>query len=140
MDLTPNAKLIPGVLVEVGGTKLIVPPLNLRAVREFLPKLAEARSSEGEGRLGAALDITQSMLLAALQRNYPNIDMDFIEENFDLALLDNELLPKILRMSGIRTKDVGEDGPAQPRPTITSNSGTTSTPSSSSPQDGPTTT
>jgi len=76
--------MIPGVAVGMGGQDWIVPPLTLGQLRRLLPKvrqLTEIGASMGEAEIGVLIDI----VTVALQRNYPDITSDKIENVLDLG-------------------------------------------------------
>jgi len=92
--------MIPGVAVGMGGQDWIVPPLTLGQLRRLLPKvrqLTEIGASMGEAEIGVLIDI----VTVALQRNYPDITSDKIENVLDLGNA-GAVLNAVLTGSGLK--------------------------------------
>ena len=74
-----------GIAVRLGSRDFIVPPLTFRQLRLLQPQLAIVGGSigpvMGEERIGAIIAIAHQ----ALQRNYPELDRDAVEEMVDLG-------------------------------------------------------
>lgn len=103
-------ELLDGVAIKVGRRDLIVPPLNLKAVRKvekLLPVL--------EGRSGEAsfLDAAVEVLTLAIQRNYPDMTREDVEECVDLGNLPR-LIEAVMNVSGFGPK--GQAAPENPAP------------------------
>src|ERR1700746_47381 len=92
--------MVPGVSVTMGGQDWVVPPLNLGQLRRFMPKvrqLTEIGASMGEAQISVLVDI----VTAALQRNYPEITTDQVENLLDLGNA-NVVLNAVLTGSGLK--------------------------------------
>ena len=117
--------MIPGVAVGMGGQDWIVPPLTLGQLRRLLPKvrqLTEIGASMGEAEIGVLIDI----VTVALQRNYPDITSDKIENVLDLGNA-GAVLNAVLTGSGLKPgiAPVGEaaaPGASPAAASVTSNS------------------
>lgn len=111
-------ELIDGVKVKIGRREFIVPPLNLRAVKrvgQLVPVMTAGDGSE------ASIDAAIEVILLAIQRNYPEVTREELEEELDLANLAPISL-QIAEASGLVPK-------AEPGQTTNSASaGTSSTP------------
>ena len=76
--------MIPGVAVMMGGREWTVPPLTLGQLRRLMPKvrqLSEIGAQMGETQIGVLVEI----VAAALQRNYPDITAETVENLLDLG-------------------------------------------------------
>jgi hypothetical protein len=76
--------MIPGMAVAMGGQDWIVPPLTLGQLRRLMPKvrkLTEIGASMGETQVAVLVDI----VTAALQRNYPEMTPERVENLLDLG-------------------------------------------------------
>jgi hypothetical protein len=92
--------MIPGVTVAMGGLDWIVPPLTLGQLRRLMPKvrqLTEIGASMGEPQISVLVDI----VTAALQRNYPEMTTDQVENFLDLGNA-SAVLNAVLTGSGLK--------------------------------------
>lgn len=97
--------MIPGVAVAMGGQDWIVPPLTLGQLRRLMPKvrqLTEIGASMGEPQIGVLVDI----VTAALQRNYPEMTPDKVENLLDLGNA-SVVLNAVLTGSGLKPAGAG---------------------------------
>jgi hypothetical protein len=93
--------MIPGVTVAMGGRDWSVPPLTLGQLRRLMPKvrqLTEIGASMGETQIGVLVEI----VTAALQRNYPDITPETVENLLDLGNA-SAVLNAVLTGSGLRS-------------------------------------
>jgi hypothetical protein len=119
--------MIPGVMVAMGGQQWTVPPLTLGQLRRLMPKvrqLTEIGSQMGESQIGVLVEI----VAAALQRNYPDVPVETVENLLDLGNAGT-VLNAVLTGSGLRPRE-GLPGEA-PAPGPGPGAGTT-TPESNS--------
>lgn len=92
--------MIPGVAVAMGGQDWLVPPLTLGQLRCLMPKvrqLTEIGTAMGEAQIGVLVEI----VTAALQRNYPEMTMDKVENLLDLGNA-SAVLNAVLTGSGLK--------------------------------------
>lgn len=92
--------MIPGVAVAMGGQDWIVPPLTLGQLRRLMPKvkqLTEIGASMGDAQISVLIDI----VAAALQRNYPEMTQDKVEDLLDLGNA-SAVLNAVLTGSGLK--------------------------------------
>ena len=92
--------MIPGVAVAMGGQDWMVPPLTLGQLRRLMPKvqqLTEIGASMGEAQIAILVDI----VTAALQRNYPEMTPDKVEDLLDLSNA-GAVLNAVLTGSGLK--------------------------------------
>ncbi len=95
--------MIPGIMVEMGGQQWTVPPLTLGQLRQLMPKvqqLTEIGSQMGEKQIGILVEI----VAAALQRNYPDISVEIVENLLDLGNA-GAVLNAVLTGSGLRPRE-----------------------------------
>lgn len=100
--------MLPGVIIAMGGRDWLVPPLTLGQLRRLMPKvrqLTEVGASMGETQISVLVEIVS----AALQRNYPEITTDMVENLLDLGNA-SAVLNAVLTGSGLKLRDnpVGE--------------------------------
>lgn len=105
--------MIPGVAVAMGGEDWLVPPLTLGQLRRLMPKvreLTEIGASMGETQIGVLVEI----VTAALQRNYPEVTADSVENLLDLgnasAVLNAVLTGSGLKPGGIPSGEAAAPG------------------------------
>jgi hypothetical protein len=92
--------MVPGVAVAMSGQDWIVPPLTLGQLRRLMPKvrqLTEIGASMGEAQIAVLVDI----VTAALQRNYPEMTPDKVENLLDLGNA-SAVLNAVLTGSGLK--------------------------------------
>ncbi len=92
----------------MGGQDWLIPPLTLGQLRRLMPKvrqLTEIGASMGEPQIGVLVEI----VAAALQRNYPDVTMDTVENLLDLGNA-GAVLNAVLTGSGLKPRGnpVGE--------------------------------
>lgn len=93
--------MIPGVMVAMGGQQWTIPPLTLGQLRRLMPKvqqLAEIGSQMGDTQIGVLVEIVS----AALQRNYPDMSVETVENLLDLGNA-GAVLNAVLTGSGLRS-------------------------------------
>ncbi|MBV8121119.1 MAG: hypothetical protein JO081_14420 [Alphaproteobacteria bacterium] len=98
--------MIPGVQVAMGGREWTVPPLTLGKLRWLMPKLRQLTD------ISAQMDETQiailiEVVIAAMQRNYPDLTAESVENLLDLGNAA-EVLRAVLTGSGLREHRPGE--------------------------------
>jgi hypothetical protein len=94
--------MISGVAIMMGGREWTVPPLTLGQLRRLMPKvrqLSEIGAQMGENQIGVLVEI----VAAALQRNYPDIGTDTVENLLDLGNA-GPVLNAVLTGSGLKSR------------------------------------
>lgn len=90
--------MIPGIVTNLGGTDYTVPPLNLRLYfqheKEIEVLSAPAKSSQADYVRAAIV-----VLLAVLQRNYPEMTRERLEDALDYPALP-QVIAAIFGQSG----------------------------------------
>ncbi|MBU6430312.1 MAG: hypothetical protein KGR26_14955 [Cyanobacteria bacterium REEB65] len=120
-----------GIPITVGGRDFIVPPLCLRDVKRFLPQMTDLFSKTPLEQM----TMTSDVILAALQRNYPELTMDELDVLLDPMSIQ-ATMEAIMEASGLKKKAAAPEpvpAEAETAPSI----GTDSMPPSSSRPDGP---
>jgi hypothetical protein len=95
--------MLPGVTIAMGGQDWLVPPLTLGQLRRLMPKvrqLTEIGASMGETQISVLVEI----VAAALQRNYPEVTADTVENLLDLGNA-SAVLNAVLTGSGLKPRD-----------------------------------
>jgi hypothetical protein len=102
------SQLIEGVEIKLGAETYTVPALSIGQVRRLLPKIKAMRS------VANPLDIDDEqwrtmleIILAALQRNYPNVTSEMLEDIVDARNM-RQLFPAIMGQSGLEGNASGE--------------------------------
>ena len=72
--------MIEGTSINLGGQDYIIPPLNLKQVRLFTPRLTKMDTLDQDSTIALNVEVIR----AALSRNYPDITADQVEEMIDL--------------------------------------------------------
>jgi hypothetical protein len=111
--------MVPGVAVAMGGQDWVIPPLTLGQLRRLMPKvhqLTEIGASMGEAQIGVLVEI----VAAALQRNYPELTTDTVENLLDLGNA-GAVLNAVLTGSGLKPRGTppGEAAAPGPAPDLT---------------------
>ena len=95
----------------MGGKNWIVPALNFKQIREFLPKLKAIAAVPDIGGIPSEKNMTVSsgLILAALKRNYPTLTENDVEEMLDLNNVGSLTLA-VMGQSGLVVSgdDMGE--------------------------------
>ncbi len=93
--------MIDGVVVKIGGEEHVVPPLNIRLLRKYqkvLDELGDPQAMKGF-KMSAYTDKALPVVLANLQRNYPNMTQGGLEDM--LAVADVPVVVKAMfKISG----------------------------------------
>ncbi len=87
----------------MGGENWLIPPLTLGQLRRLMPKvrqLTEIDSSMGESQIGVLVEI----VAAALQRNYPEMTPETVENLLDLGNA-GAVLNTVLTGSGLTLRN-----------------------------------
>jgi hypothetical protein len=88
----------------MGGETWLIPPLTLGQLRRLMPKvrqLTEVDASMGEPQIAVLVEIVAT----ALQRNYPDVTFEQVENLLDLGNA-GAVLNAVLTGSGLKTRGV----------------------------------
>jgi hypothetical protein len=106
--------MIPGVAITIGGENWVIPPLTLGQLRRLMPKLrdlTEIGAAMGE----VEIEILVEIVATALQRNYPDITSDKVENLLDLGNA-GAVLKAVLTGSGLKPSETPMGEAAAPGP------------------------
>jgi hypothetical protein len=98
--------MVPGIAIAMSGQEFTVPPLTLGQLRRMLPKvqqLTDIGAGMGEAQIGVLVEI----VTAALQRNYPDMTAEAVENLLDLGNA-RAVLNAVLTGSGLKEREPGE--------------------------------
>ena len=75
----------PGVDFKIGDTTYVIPALSLGQLRNGALKLLQEHDALlAEGKTYEAITLRAKLILAALQRNYPDFSEDLLLEHLDI--------------------------------------------------------
>ncbi|MDE2426906.1 MAG: hypothetical protein KGO96_13480 [Elusimicrobia bacterium] len=123
--------MIPGINVNLGGTDYTVPPLNLRLFFQFEEDIAVI-SSPGQHSLGDTAKASTRVLLAVMQRNYPELTEADLLDKLDFVNL-NQVVQAMFGQSGFAARPLA---PSRPTPTPSPSPAPESSDSSTPPPGG----
>jgi hypothetical protein len=92
--------MIPGIAILMGGREWTIPPLTLGQLRHLMPKIRQL-SEIGLQMAEPQIDVLVEIVAAALQRNYPDISIQMVENLLDLGNAAS-VLHAVLTGSGLR--------------------------------------
>lgn len=92
-------ELIPGVIVNLGGTDYTVPPLSFKQLRRMLDKINLIGTIDGAPS-NEQMDAIVEVVHSALARNYPDLTPDQVEDMLDLGNAGN-VVKAIMGVSGL---------------------------------------
>ena len=98
--------LIPGVTIAMAGRDWMVPPLTIGQLRRLLPKIRSIRNL-GVNMESEDIASLVEVVLAAMQRNYPEMTAEALEEHLDLGN-SKHVLTAVLTGSGLTTEGEAE--------------------------------
>jgi hypothetical protein len=111
-DQRQRAPLIDGAAVQMNGEQWVVPPLNLRLLRKFETAIAEInRDFQDPTKQIAVMAKLAEIAHAALQRNYPDVTLEQVEDMVDMGNAAI-VLGTVLGVSGMVRKDAASGGDA----------------------------
>jgi hypothetical protein len=74
-----------GNKIKLGTEEYIIPPISLGQLRNgLLQRLQEHDTLVADNKTFEAMDIRGQIILAALRRNYPDIDENMVFDNLDM--------------------------------------------------------
>lgn len=103
----PRPGHIPGVACNLGGHMLVLAPLGLALVRHFEAKGDEMRKRNPPPKSEDYTAFAIEIVLASLQRNYPEMTKGDVEGLVDIVSLD-EAQGKVFNQSGMQRVTPGE--------------------------------
>ena len=106
MDQVSEPGKIRGIRVPLGGNNYIIPPLNLIGFEQHEAEV-EKLSADANLKVSEKLKIICGIALSAIQRNYPEVTMDFLKQWIDLGNMQ-EVFMAVMAQSGMRAAKPGE--------------------------------
>ncbi len=103
---------IPGRQINMGGLLLTFAPLSLDQVQALEPVVAKMGPQEGK-TLAATIEDALPILLASLQRNYPDLTIEQLRPLVDVGNF-GEATSAVIDISGYGRTLPGETLPASP--------------------------
>lgn len=111
LDRLKNTGNIPGFPVNLSGTVFAVPPLNFKQLKALEPDLKRMGSMQKDLEGGVmpadAMETFHKVVLASLNRNYPDLTSEDLEELMDVSNI-KDLVAAVLGMSDLEKKTPGE--------------------------------
>lgn len=117
--------MIPGINVNLGGTDYTVPPLNLRLFFQFEEQI-DVLNKPGAHSLGEYAKAAGAVLLAVMQRNYPDMTAEQFAELVDFGNLTT-MVQAMFAQSGFAARPLAPSRPT-PSPSPAPESSDLSTP------------
>ena len=123
--------MIPGALINLGGTEYTVPPINLRISFAYEAQIKTICQPDGAVDFAEYVDAAGTILFALMQRNYPDLTRDAFNDLIDLPLL-RPIMSGMLQISGYVARPlVAAENPPNPLPEPVSSDTSTETPDGS---------
>lgn len=88
-----------GIKITLGDKDLVVPPLNFRALQQLQDRLGKFNGGVDPESISLVVDSAY----AALQRNYPDIDRDWLIDALDLGNM-TDVMEAVMDVSGLKRK------------------------------------
>lgn len=104
----PRPGNIPGFPINLGGIDFVLAPLGLRLMREFEAKGKAIPQGETTPELAHQFNV--DAITASLQRNYPDITREEVDELLDAAS-EAEAVNAVFMQSGLKRVKPGENQP-----------------------------
>jgi len=103
-QLAVRQPILDGATINLGGRDFIVPALSLKLIRKLRPKLQQL-SAMSEMPTDEDVSNVAAIAHEALKRNYPNLELDYVEDLIDLRNL-GDVVGAITGVSGL-TRSAG---------------------------------
>ncbi|SEJ56072.1 hypothetical protein [Frateuria terrea] len=109
--------MIPGAILNLGGTEFTVPPINLRIDFDYKDAIAVLCEPEGNVDFRVYVEAASNVLFALVKRNYPDLTRDQFNDLIDLPML-RPIINGMLHISGYvgRPLEPAATGSASPSP------------------------
>lgn len=100
--------MFPGKKIVLGDKEFVLPALSLKQLRNgVLDKLREHDELITNGKAYEGMILRSDIITTALQRNYPDIDEDFVSDNLDLSTV-NDVWLTVLGVSSLNSSEAGQ--------------------------------
>lgn len=120
--MTEERQKFDGEKVYMAGQEWTIPPLSLKYIRLNKDRLVNMRALGKRGKMDFSdneldefLNEAREIILAAMQRNYPMVTKDDLEEWIDLATLP-KLVMAVMSASGFAMRAGAPSGEAPAAP------------------------
>ncbi|WP_374335588.1 hypothetical protein [Leeia sp.] len=100
---------VKGVSLNLNGTTLVVPPLTLGALQQLQDRLAAFTGGLDSASIATVIDVA----LAALRRNYPELNREALADMIDVANMV-DVMQAVMDVSGMRRKAQEEADAGEP--------------------------
>ncbi len=103
--------MVKGILLNLGGTDYIVPPLTLGALEELQDRIQAFDGSLSPASMGIVIDAAHR----ALKRNYPEITRATVADSIDVADF-GEIMAAVMDVGGLKRKEAEAKNARPPVP------------------------
>lgn len=87
---------VPGIEIQLGKVKRVLPPLNAAAFKTYRAEITKVFDERGLPDLA----VVATLAHAALQRNYPDLSIEDVENDVDFGNLV-EVFEAVMNVSGL---------------------------------------
>lgn len=123
--------MIPGAILNLGGTEFTVPPINLRIDFDYKDAIAVLCEPEGNVDFPVYVKAASDVLFALVKRNYPDMSREQFNDLIDLPML-RPIINGMLQISGYVARPLERAAPsASPSPEPASSDSSTPPPDGS---------
>ena len=90
-----------GLPITIGGTEYIVPPLSFKQVKALQPEIEKLSKITAESATNSteATEVMIKIIHSALQRNYPELTVEALEDMLDLGNV-RTIIQAVMGISG----------------------------------------
>lgn len=94
-----------GIPIKLGRSRvLVLPPLAFRQLKKFRAELADF---DGTVLSDKSIDLVRDLAIAALKRNYPDMDFEFMEDVLDAGNMMH-IMQCVMDVSGMKRREYEE--------------------------------
>jgi hypothetical protein len=97
---------VSGIKLNFGGQDYIVPPLNIEGVERHEQDIQRVQTDPNLSMMDK-VNLICGVVLTAVQRNYPSVDLVFIKKWIDLGNVE-EVFQAVMAQSGYKEGKPGE--------------------------------
>lgn len=101
---------VKGIEVELGGSRLVVPPLALGALEQLQDRIVGFKGDiRDKDQVATVIDAAH----ASLKRNYPDLTRDAVAEMIDVSNMA-EVFEAVMDVSGLKRKAIEQGEVSKP--------------------------
>lgn len=100
-ELKQEQDLLEGVEMKIGRKTFTIPPLNFLLLKKHQDDIENFINTKGSNLKSEKLDILTKIILGAINRNYPDVTLHYLEENLHMGL-GLDIFHSILMGSGVK--------------------------------------